>query len=218
MLSGDASVAADDPDAAAVANPDPVGGGIDGANDMELVRHHPGVRQDVFDGSAVGPMAVDHDNLDMGFDLVRHRHQAAVNRSPAASLDEVDDVATFGVGEHGVEAESFAERALVDRQYPGWGDITIDQCGGGVVLEGLFDSVAGDTFGGGDVGDRLGASPLEQPSSEAVGDRPAPGDLGVALATGLVAVRAHVALLLPSIRLQTRSCGRGSGAHCNRDR
>jgi len=58
VLTGEAPVPADDRDFAAVSDPDSLSGGVDGADDVELVGHDPSVGQDITDGFAERPVHV----------------------------------------------------------------------------------------------------------------------------------------------------------------
>jgi len=75
VLARESTVTTHHPDATTVADPDAMRRGIDSADHVELVCHDAHVGQHVLDRLTVGPMAVHHDCLDTGSDLVGHRDQ-----------------------------------------------------------------------------------------------------------------------------------------------
>ena len=142
-------------------------------------------------------MAVHHDRLDSGPDLVVHAGEALEDRTFATSLGELDDASALGVGQHGVKVEALLEGALVDRQHTSWDDRAGEEFVEDVVLDGLTDALVRHHLAPGDVGGGLIARRLEQETPEAVGDRAPAGDLGMAFATGALAIAAGKPALGP---------------------
>jgi hypothetical protein len=89
-----------------------------------------------------------------------------------------------------VKVEALLEGALVDRQHTSWDDRAGEEFVEDVVLDGLTDAVVRHHLAPGDVGGGLIARRLEQETPEAVGDRAPAGDLGMAFATGALAIAA----------------------------
>jgi hypothetical protein len=159
-------------------------------SDIDL---HPDVVSNVEMGylyEEVGPVAVHHDRLDSGPDLIVHAGEALEDRAFATSFGEVDDASALGVGQHGVKVKALLEGAHVEAQHARWGDRAGEEFVEDVVLEGLADPVVRHRLEPGDVGGGLIARRLEQSAPEAVGYGAPAGDLGVTFTTGALAIAA----------------------------